>query len=74
MIGPRRRLIEPVGSTGMLQVEGPRRYKQQDITDAFSDLLGRPVDVPQIPRGERKQTFRLFGVSEARLYPAAMAA
>ncbi len=59
-----RRLMEPVSETGTLHIEGPNRYTPNDVAKAFSDALGRPVTVQEIPREELERTFRQFGFSE----------
>jgi uncharacterized protein YbjT (DUF2867 family) len=71
-----RWLTEPVERTGLHYVEGPEPYSAADVAAAFAAALGRPVEVQEIPREAREQTFRNIGFSEpaARSYARMIAA
>ncbi|WP_418147879.1 NmrA family NAD(P)-binding protein [Variovorax paradoxus] len=60
-----RRLESPLDDVGIRYVEGPRRYTSADVARAFSEALGRPVELDVTPRGKWKAAFRGLGFSEA---------
>lgn len=60
-----RRLMEPVGEVDLRHIEGPQRYTPRDVAHAFTQALGIPVEVAEIPRDEWLDTFRQFGFSPA---------
>lgn len=60
-----RLLMEPVGKTGLHNVEGPARYAASDVARAFADALGRPVKVVATPRESWVETFTTLGFSPA---------
>lgn len=59
------RLMSPLDDVGVRYVEGPRRYSSKDVATAFSQALGRPVEVEVVPRDKWKETFLGLGFSEA---------
>ncbi len=59
-----RRMLEPASETGLCYVEGPRRYTPRDVADAFSIVVGRPVEVQTIPRESWEASFVQFGFSQ----------
>lgn len=59
------RLLSPLDDTGIRYVEGPRLYSSDDVAHAFSQALGRPVQVVVTPREEWKQAFLALGFSGA---------
>jgi uncharacterized protein YbjT (DUF2867 family) len=59
------RLISPLDDTGIRYVEGPRRYTSADVAKAFSNALGRPVEVDVTPRDKWKEAYLSLGFSEA---------
>ncbi len=58
-------LTEPVGRTGVRHVEGPRHYTPRDVADAMAAVVGRPVELQVVPRGQWRSTFERLGFSEA---------
>lgn len=60
-----RRMLASESDTGVWNIEGPERYTPQDVADAFSAALGKPVEVETIPREKRVETYRKLGFSEA---------
>ncbi len=72
MVAPRdlgefaaRLMLGPAESSGPHYVEGPERYSPGDVAEAFSQALGRPVEVAVTPPGQWAQAFRSLGFSEA---------
>ncbi|MBT2333003.1 NmrA family NAD(P)-binding protein [Variovorax paradoxus] len=60
-----RRLVSSLDDTGIRYVEGPRRYSSADVAKAFSEALGRPVEVDVSPRNKWQEAYRGLGFSEA---------
>jgi uncharacterized protein YbjT (DUF2867 family) len=60
-----RRLVSPLDDVGIRYVEGPRRYSSADVARAFSQALGRPVELDVTPRDKWKEAYRSLGFSEA---------
>jgi len=60
-----RRLVSPLDDVGIRYVEGPRRYTSADVAKAFSQALGRPVELDVTPRDQWKAAYRALGFSEA---------
>jgi uncharacterized protein YbjT (DUF2867 family) len=58
-------LLESVDRTGVRHVEGPQRYTPQDVAEAMAAVVGRPVRVEVIPRGDWQRTFEQLGMSES---------
>lgn len=46
----------------VVELEGPARVSPQDIADAFSRLLGRPVRTQAVPRDSWESLFRSQGM------------
>ena len=59
------RLLSGTEDAGVRYAEGPRRYSSADVARAFSEALGRPIDVEVTPRAEWKDAFLKRGFSEA---------
>jgi uncharacterized protein YbjT (DUF2867 family) len=59
------RLVSPPDDIGVRYVEGPRLYSSRDVANAFSQALGRPIEVEVTPRGKWKEAFVAQGFSEA---------
>lgn len=59
------RLLSPVSDVGVRYVQGPRLYSPNDVAQAFSQALGRPVEVQVIPRDRWEQAFLDLGFSPA---------
>lgn len=59
------RLCSSLDDVGVRYVEGPRLYSSNDVAQAFSKALGRPVRVKVTPREQWKQAFLALGFSEA---------
>jgi NAD(P)H dehydrogenase (quinone) len=47
----------------VVELEGPRRYSPNDIADAFSAALARPVVVQQVPRTDWELLFKSQGAT-----------
>ncbi|HEX7867515.1 MAG TPA: NmrA family NAD(P)-binding protein [Variovorax sp.] len=58
-------MLGPVESSGPHHVEGPERYSAGDVAQAFSEALGRPVEVVETPREQWVQAFKSLGFSDA---------
>ncbi|MGF9567713.1 hypothetical protein AAIH70_29915 [Neorhizobium sp. BT27B] len=58
------RLSSSVEDIGVRYIEGPERYMFADVVAAFSRMLGKSVEIAQIPREEIEQSFRALGFSE----------
>jgi uncharacterized protein YbjT (DUF2867 family) len=58
-------MLGPAESSGPHYVEGPERYSPGDVARAFSQALGRPVEVAVTPPAQWEQAFRSLGFSEA---------
>jgi uncharacterized protein YbjT (DUF2867 family) len=56
-------LMQPVEETGMLHVEGPRRYTAIDVAQAFSQLFHKSVTVHTVPEQEWFTTYEGLGFS-----------
>ncbi len=71
-----RRLVSPTDDVGIRHVEGPETYTFQDVANAFSATLGRPVTVETTPREKWEESFRDAGFSKeaARAYARMTAA
>jgi uncharacterized protein YbjT (DUF2867 family) len=72
MVAPRdlgevaaQRLVSSLDDVGIRYVEGPKRYSSAEVAKAFSNALGRPVEVIVTPRAQWKDAFRKLGFSEA---------
>lgn len=52
------------GAQTIYELEGPRWYSSIDVARAFSEVLGREVNVLQIPRAEWESTMRSMGLSD----------
>ncbi|KRA17528.1 NAD(P)H-binding protein [Lysobacter sp. Root604] len=59
------RLLSSLDDTGVRYVEGPHLYSSNDVAHAFSQALGRPVEVVVTPREAWKQAFLKLGFSDA---------
>ncbi|TWC17508.1 MULTISPECIES: NmrA family NAD(P)-binding protein [unclassified Pseudomonas] len=59
------RLLSPLTDTGVRYVQGPRLYSPNDVAQAFSQALGRPVEVQVIPRNRWENAFLDLGFSPA---------
>jgi uncharacterized protein YbjT (DUF2867 family) len=57
--------LSPLTDTGVRYVQGPRLYSPNDVAQAFSQALGRPVEVQVIPRDRWEQAFLDLGFSPA---------
>jgi NAD(P)H dehydrogenase (quinone) len=64
------------GATRVVHVEGPRRYTVAEVLGAMADLVGRPVDVRELPPDEWVPSLVARGLSEsyARLVAEMMSA
>jgi len=60
-----RLMLGAVEASGTHHVEGPARYSPGDVARAFSQALGRPVEVAVTPPGHWEQAYRALGFSEA---------
>lgn len=58
------RLSSSLDDAGVRYVEGPRLYTSDDVARAFSQALGRPVEVEVTPRDRWKQAFLGLGFSD----------
>lgn len=54
---------EPVEQTGARYVEGPERYSSRDVAEAFSQALGKPVELSITPRAQWEEAYRKLGFS-----------
>ncbi|WP_295978989.1 hypothetical protein [uncultured Variovorax sp.] len=52
-------------ASGPHHVEGPEPYSPGDVARAFSEALGKPVELVATPRGRLEQAFSSTGFSEA---------
>jgi len=60
------RLVEPFnGDTDIHLVEGPDRYSVRDVADAFTQALGRRVEVRSLPPSDWVGAFGKLGFSNA---------
>jgi len=59
-----RRLMTKTDDTGIEHVEGPARYSARDVAAAFAAVMGRYVDVQEVPPEALEETFLQFGFSE----------
>lgn len=57
--------MSPPDDVGVRYVEGPRRYSSEDVAEAFSGALGKPVKVAVTPRGNWQEALRQLGFSDA---------
>jgi uncharacterized protein YbjT (DUF2867 family) len=60
-----RLLCEPVENAGMHYVEGPERYSSNEVAEAFSQALGKPIKCVVTPRDQWEAAYRKLGFSEA---------
>jgi uncharacterized protein YbjT (DUF2867 family) len=60
-----RLMLGPPESSGPHHVEGPEHYSAGDVARAFSQALGRPVEVVETPREQWEQAFKSLGFSDA---------
>lgn len=58
------RLSSSLDDASVRYVEGPRLYTSDDVARAFSQALGRPVEVEVTPRDRWKQAFLGLGFSD----------
>ncbi|MDD7970857.1 NAD(P)H-binding protein [Roseinatronobacter alkalisoli] len=63
-IAAARRLMSGTDDVGIEHIEGPERYTANDVAAAFADMIGRKVEVQEVPRDALENTFREFGFSE----------
>jgi len=54
-----------------IEVAGPENYSPLDITDAFAQALGRPVEAIAVPRAEWETLWVSQGMPEGRTAPRA---
>ena len=59
------RLLSSNDDVGVRHVQGPRLYSPNDVAQAFSQVLGRPVEVQVIPRDQWESNFQSLGFSPA---------
>lgn len=59
------RLLSPLDETGIRCIEGPERYSPADVAAAFSQVLGRRVELAVTPRDQWREAFQKMGFSEA---------
>ncbi|WP_299743277.1 NmrA family NAD(P)-binding protein [uncultured Tateyamaria sp.] len=71
MVAPRdlgkaaaRRLLSGTEDVGITHIEGPERYTANDVAAALAKVIGRDVQVQEIPREVLEETFRSFRFSE----------
>lgn len=64
-IAAARRMLSGLDDVGIEHVEGPARYTPNDVADAFSVELGRPVRIETVPREGIEAAFRKLGFSAA---------
>ncbi len=57
-------LLDGPRGVRVLELSGPTDVSAQDVADAFSRILGRPVRVAEAPLDAVAPTFQSFGVSE----------
>jgi uncharacterized protein YbjT (DUF2867 family) len=60
-----RLMLGAAEASGPHYVEGPERYSPGDVARAFSQALGRPVEVVVTPPEQWEQAYRSLGFSEA---------
>jgi uncharacterized protein YbjT (DUF2867 family) len=58
-------LQEPVEQSGLHYVEGPERYSASDVAAAFSDALGKNIEVLEIQSNAWMSTLQQAGFSQA---------
>jgi len=58
-------MLGPAESSGPHHVEGPERYSAGDVARAFSEALGKPIEVVETPREQLEQAFGKLGFSDA---------
>ncbi|WJY22273.1 NmrA family NAD(P)-binding protein [Fontisubflavum oceani] len=59
-----RRMMSDVSDIGIEHIEGPERYTPNDVAAAFAEVLGREVEVQEIPQDQLENTFIQLGFSE----------
>jgi uncharacterized protein YbjT (DUF2867 family) len=59
------RLLSPLDDVGVRYIEGPKRYSSNDVAKAFSDAIGKPVELSVTPRSKLKEAFLQLGFSAA---------
>ncbi|MBF9048665.1 NmrA family NAD(P)-binding protein [Roseobacter sp. HKCCD9010] len=59
-----RRMMSDVSDIGIEHIEGPEHYTPNDVAAAFAEVLGREVEVQEIPQDQLENTFIQFGFSE----------
>lgn len=59
------RLLSGTDDVGIRYMEGPKRYSPADVAKAFSEALGRQIDVEVKPRAGWYDGFLQLGFSEA---------
>ncbi|TSJ34899.1 sugar nucleotide-binding protein [Mucilaginibacter corticis] len=52
------------GQTGLFHIEGPKRYTIQDVANAFSQALNKPVNVAVTPEADWEKSLSQSGFSE----------
>jgi uncharacterized protein YbjT (DUF2867 family) len=55
-------LRETWSGVRVVELEGPRRYSANDITQSFAGALGHPVHTTPVPRGTWESLFRAQGM------------
>lgn len=58
-------MLGPAESSGPHHVEGPQRYSPGDVARAFSEALGKPVELVETPRAQLEKAFESLGFSSA---------
>ena len=58
-----RRMMSDVSDIGIEHIEGPEHYTPNDVAAAFAEVLGREVEVQEIPQDQLENTFIQFGFS-----------
>jgi len=58
-------MMQPVGQTGLYEVEGPEKYSPRDVAGAFAQVLGRKVDVVSTPKEKWVESLQESGFSLA---------
>jgi NAD(P)H dehydrogenase (quinone) len=56
-------LSAPWSGKRVVELEGPRRYSPQDVAEAFSSVLGRPVRPQAVPREQWSAIFEQSGMT-----------
>jgi uncharacterized protein YbjT (DUF2867 family) len=59
-----RLMTEAIEHTGLHYVEGPEKYTANDVAEAFSKALGKPVRAVETSRDQWVATFQALGFSD----------